>query len=192
MTRFFFCLKSLMFLGALCLGSTSLYAQSSLLNFGLNDDSVSADFLIPSFRQDIWTQAGLYHHEIYGQRYQMGFLLSEPQWSFTQNYWIGVGGQAVYLDADGPDGAAIAVGGLLSLGLSQELRLKAQLSGFYAPKVIAFSGLDRYYDAQARLVMELLSNVSVYLGHRRIHAGFEFIRDRELDDATYVGAILRF
>lgn len=170
--------------------STHTYAQ--FLNFGLNHDSVSADVLAPAERGELWAQLGAYHHEELGQRYQAGFLLSEPFWAMNQNYWVGIGGQGVYLEAEGPDGVALAVGGMISVALMPNLGLKAQLSGFYAPKVIAFSGLDEYYDVQGRLVLELLSNASVYLGHRKIHAGFEFIRDRELDDATYVGAILKF
>lgn len=172
--------------------SISLQAHAQFLNFGLNHDSVSADVLAATHRGDLWAQAGVYHHEELGQRYQAGFLLSEAYWAMNQNYWIGIGGQGVYLDAEGPDGAAIAVGGMVSVALMPNLGLKAQLSGFYSPAVISFSGLDEYYDVQGRLVLELLSNASVYLGHRKIHAGFEFIRDRELDDATYVGAILKF
>lgn len=174
----------------LCLASPQLKAQ--FLNLGLNHDSVSADILTTTYRADIWAQAGAYHHEEFGQRYQAGFLMSEAYWAMNQNYWIGIGGQGVFLEAEGPDGAAIAVGGMVSVGLLPSLGLKAQFSGFYAPAVIAFSGLDEYYDVQGRIVLELLTNASVYIGHRKIHAGFEFIKDRELDDATYVGAIIQF
>lgn len=173
----------------------SSHSQAQFLNMGLNQDSVSADLLMNTHRADIWAQAGAYHHEELGQRYQAGFLLSEAYWNANQNYWIGIGGQGVFLEAEGskgPDGAAIAVGGMVSIALLPGMGLKAQLSGFYSPAVIAFSGLDEYYDVQGRLVLDLLTTASVYIGYRKIHAGFEFIRDRELDDATYVGAILNF
>jgi hypothetical protein len=180
-------------IGALfCLLLFSMQARAQFLNMGLNHDSVSADILAQTYREDLWGQLGAYHHEEQGQRLQAGFLLSEPYWALSNNYWIGIGGQAVYLEAEEADGVAMAVGGMVSVALLPGLGLKAQISGFYAPAVIAFSGLDEYYDLQGRLILELLTNASVYVGHRKIHAGYEFIRNRTLDDATYVGAILRF
>ncbi|MEJ2680278.1 MAG: YfaZ family outer membrane protein [Gammaproteobacteria bacterium] len=158
----------------------------------MSDHSVSLDFLGEARNNGVWTQLGAYHHDELGQRFYAGFLLSEINQSASQYYWLGLGGQIAYLDADGPDGTALPVGGMLSFPLIPGIKMKLQISGYYAPSVLAFNGLDKYYDAQARLVFDLMSNASLYVGYRRIHAGFEFIRDRDLDDGTYAGAILRF
>lgn len=166
--------------------------QANFLNFSLNDDAISGDYLGGFYRPGFWIHSGFYHHQDKGENYHAGLLLTEPHSNRDSRLWMGVGGQGVYFDADGPDGSALAIGGMASALLLPGLPLKGEFEGFYAPSVLAFNNIDHYYRFSARLVFDLMSQVSVYGGYRKIHLGFDKIQERDLDDTIHVGAIMQF
>jgi hypothetical protein len=105
-----------------------------------------------------------------------------------------VGARAFWLDADGPDGYGIAIGGALSYELVPRLTVEANLH--YAPRVTSYRDIDNYQEWGARLTFQLLQSANVFAGFRDINVDVETAGDRttEIDVVRggYVGFTLYF
>jgi len=77
-----------------------------------------------------------------------------------------IGAKAFWLNADGPDGQGIAVGGALSYELFPRVTVEA--NAHYAPSVVSYKDIDNYKEWGVRLTLQLLQSANLFTGFRDI------------------------
>jgi len=78
-----------------------------------------------------------------------------------------IGAKAFWIDADGPDGQGIAIGGALSYELFPRVTVEA--NAHYAPSVTSYKDIDNYQEWGARVTLQLLQSANVFAGFRDIN-----------------------
>jgi hypothetical protein len=78
-----------------------------------------------------------------------------------------IGAKAFWLNADGPDGQGIAIGGALSYELFPRVTVEA--NAHYAPSVTSYKDIDNYQEWGARLTLQILPSANVFAGFRDIN-----------------------
>lgn len=104
-----------------------------------------------------------------------------------------IGAKAFWINADGPDGQGIAVGGALSYELLPRLTVEANIH--YAPSVTSYKDIDNYQEWGARLTYQVLPSANVFAGFRDINVDVEKHGHSEQIDVVrggYAGITLYF
>jgi hypothetical protein len=78
-----------------------------------------------------------------------------------------IGAKAFWLNADGPDGQGIAIGGALSYELFPRVTIEG--NAHYAPSVTSYKDIDHYTEWGARLTLQLLPSANIFAGFRDIN-----------------------
>jgi len=78
-----------------------------------------------------------------------------------------IGAKAFWLDASGPDGQGIAIGGAVSYELLPRVTVEANVH--YAPSVVSYKDIDSYQEWGLRLTLQLLPSANLFAGFRDIN-----------------------
>jgi len=183
MTKTHFISTAIASLGAALISSS---AAASNFNLGLNDDTVEVGIYAPLSNASRLSADYLYH-DTDGEMLALGFQVTNR----THRGNIALGVKAVKLWSDIRDnGNVFAIGGDYSLMVAPQTTVS--LSAYYAPSVLSFSGIERFYHADAKVSYALMPNADVFLGYRDVHFSFENQRSQTLDQSFYLGASLKF
>lgn len=78
-----------------------------------------------------------------------------------------IGAKAFWLNADGPDGQGIAIGGALSYELLPRVTVEA--NAHYAPSVTSYKDIHSYQEWGLRLTLQVLPAANLFAGFRDIN-----------------------
>ncbi|HEY5717222.1 MAG TPA: YfaZ family outer membrane protein [Motiliproteus sp.] len=169
--------------------SAALFSGSALasnFNIGINNDTVDLGLYAPISNASRLSADYLYH-DTDGDMLALGFQVTNR----TNRGTMALGVKAVKLWSNiRSNGHAFALGGDFSMPVAPQA--SAAVSLYYAPSVLAASGLDRYFHFDARGIYALMPNADVYVGYRSVNFKFDNNRDQKLDQSLYLGASLKF
>ena len=105
-----------------------------------------------------------------------------------------IGAKAFWLNADGPDGQGIALGGALSYELFPRVTVEA--NAHYAPSVTSYKDIDSYQEWGLRLTLQVLPAANLFVGFRDINvdveAGDDHSKEIDIMRGGYGGFTLYF
>jgi hypothetical protein len=169
------------------LGATRTFANSA--DLAMSNETVEASYRT-SIANGISASGSWLHHEddidiaaagIYGggRQGQAGAF---------------IGAKAFWLNADGPDGQGIAVGGALSYELLPRVTVEANIH--YAPSVTSYKDIDGYQEWGGRLTLQVLPSANLFAGFRDINvdvdAGHGHSKEIDVIRGGYAGITLYF
>ena len=182
-------IKTRLSFSILAAASTALLSSTTMasdFNLGINNDTVEVGLYAPLSQSSRFSADYLYHDQD-GDMLELGFQVTNR----VARGNMALGLKAVKLWSDVRDnGHAFAIGGDYSLMVAPKTSIA--LSAYYAPSVLSYSGVDRFYHADAKVVYDLMPNADVYVGYRDVHFKFENARSQTLDQSLYLGATLKF
>ena len=166
-------------------------STASQINLDINDETVHVAFASQPSRKDLNLSASLLHHEDDGDVYSIGAFVQSPI-NNRQDLHGALGGRLYYMDADGPDGYGLGLGGEIGFKIPQipDLSLHAEL--YYAPKVLTFNDVDRFIDTSIRIKYRVLEQGSIYLGYRKQEVDIEHGGKVDIDKGGHIGISLQF
>ncbi len=77
-----------------------------------------------------------------------------------------VGAKAFWVDASGPDGQGIALGGAVAYELIPKLTI--ELNAHFAPSSTSYKDIEKYEEWGTRLTLQILPVANIYVGYRDI------------------------
>lgn len=107
------------------------------------------------------------------------------------NLTAGLGGRLLYVNREGDNGGALALGGQLNARLPQIDRVGLNFSSYYAPGVTSFGRLDRYWENAIDVEYELIRDGGVYAGYRNIRQDIGSFSG-SVDNGFHLGFRLKF
>ncbi len=104
----------------------------------------------------------------------------------------GLGGRLYFVNSDPGDGAALGLGGNVTLSVPQYNRIALRGHAYFAPNIVAFHDLDQFFEYGVALQYQLLKENYVYVGYRQIRVDTSHHGHQTLDTGILVGLRLRF
>jgi hypothetical protein len=180
-------------LGLLAIAATPA-ALANGLDLNVNDDAVriTVDF---DLKNNLVLDGSWFHHEDRGDVAGAGLHVTGAAAGGRSPVMAGLGGRFLWVDSDTgarDDGFAIPLGGFVQYTFPQYNRFSVGGSAYYAPGVLSFGDADKYWEANAWAGYSVLRQGQLYLGVRRIEAGFEDSADVSFDTGFHVGLRLDF
>lgn len=105
---------------------------------------------------------------------------------------VGIGGRAMFVDTDGPNGGGLALGGHFRFTLPDMDRLGIGGEFYYAPSIVSGGDLDRHLQWSLRGEYQILRQANVYIGYRQARPSFEDSGSFRLDSGLHAGLRLEF
>lgn len=136
-----------------------------------------------------------FHHQDRGDVYGVGFHLTGAATGGRNPLKAGLGGRLLRIDSDakGRDsGQAIPIGGFVNYTLPDYDRFVVGGSLYYAPDVMTFSDVTKYWEYNAWAGYSVLREGQIYLGVRGIYANFDKSPNVTMDTGLHVGLRLKF
>lgn len=166
-------------------------ATASQVDLDINDETVHIAIASQPSRKNLNLSASILHHEDDGDVYAIGAFVQSPI-NNRQDLHGALGGRLYYMDADGPDGYGLGLGGEIGFKIPQitDLSLHAEL--YYAPKVLTFNDVDRFIDTSIRLKYRVLEQGSIYVGYRKQEVDIEHGDKTDIDKGAHIGISLQF
>ncbi|MEH6470957.1 MAG: YfaZ family outer membrane protein [Halopseudomonas sp.] len=160
--------------------------SANTFNLGLNNDTVEAGLKIP-FSASGQISANYLYADDEGKILDIGFQTIHN----SSNNRIELGGKLLKLwSKKRNNGQAFALGGAYRMPVAPSIT--AAIEAYYAPSVLSWSGVDRFYNIDAKLMYEVMPTADLYLGYRDVHFKFDSESDQTLDQSFYLGAELKF
>ena len=107
----------------------------------------------------------------------------------------GIGMRVSYIKNDrgsDEDGTALAPGGFLRYTLPQYDRVSFGGSFYFAPGVLSFGDVDKFYEASAWAGYAVIKDADLYLGWRTVRAEFQSDGTKGMDSGPHIGFRVRF
>jgi hypothetical protein len=101
-----------------------------------------------------------------------------------------LGGKAYYVDLSRDSGYGMALGGEISVPISQELKVNAGI--YYGPSSLSFSDVDGYQEWFVRLNYRLFENARLGIGVISLEIDPERGQKVEVDDGLFIEMNLSF
>jgi YfaZ precursor len=181
----------------LCLALAATTASGEELDLNLNNDTLRGTFgaPIPSQRLGAQYEVGGMLGEDSGvdfQQLHVGLLVTGDAGAREATVKAGLGGRLVYLSSDGPDGGALALGGMVDARLPSFNRIGVVAYGFGAPRASAFGDFEGWYEYAVSLDYQVLQGASIYLGWRQLKVDVEGFGNVTVDTGFHAGLHLAF
>lgn len=179
---------------ALGLAALAPTAWSAGLDLNINNDAVrlAGDTALSN---NLVVDGAVFHHQDNGTILGAGLHLTGDASGGRSPVRAGLGGRLYYIDSDtrGKDsGGALGLGGYVQYTFPEFNRFSVGGSAHYAPGVVSFGDVDDYLEYDAWAGYSVLRDGIVYVGYRRIEAGFDGSPDVTFDTGLHVGIRLRF
>lgn len=181
-------LSTLTLMSLLLLPSIS---YSNQVNLDISDETIHVAFATKPSKKSLNISASFLHHEDDGEVYSVGVFAQSPI-NNRQDLHGALGGRFYYLDADGPDGYGVGLGGELGYKIPSVKGLSIHGEAYYAPKVTMFSDIERFVDVSIRAKYQILEQGSIYLGYRSQKVHVEHSSSANIDEGAHVGISLQF
>ena len=176
----------------LSVASPALLAAGLDINVNTDAVRITGDFDVSN---NIKVDGSWFHHQDNGNILGAGFHLTGDASGGQSPVAAGLGGRLYYVDSDTrakDSGGALALGGYLEYTFPQFNRFTVGGSAYYAPGVLSFGDVDDYLEYGAWAGYSVLRDGVVYLGYRRLEAGFDGTPDVTFDTGMHLGLRLRF
>lgn len=169
-------------------------AWSTGLDVNLNNDAarIAVDF---DLSNNLVVDGSFFHHQDNGNILGAGLHLTGDASGGRSPVRAGLGGGLYYIDSDTrarDSGGAVPLGGFVQYTFPEFDRFSVGGSLHYAPGILSFGDVDDYLEAQVWGGYSVLRDGIVYLGYRRIEAGFDGTPDVTFDSGLHIGLKLRF
>lgn len=122
----------------------------------------------------------------------LGALLTGDAGATAASVIAGLGVRLQYLNGEGDDGGALALGGQVRVKLPQATRVRFNAYGYFSPDASTFGDFDQFMEFSASVGYEILRDAELYLGYRVIEVGLENGPDVDVEDGVHVGIRLDF
>jgi hypothetical protein len=182
-----------------CLPVLALLAFSPLaaatgldLNVNSNALRLTMDFEVSN---NIIVDGSWLYHQDRGDVFGAGLHVTGAATGGRNPLQAGLGGRLLRVDSDvkgRDDGQVLPLGGFVSYTLPDYNRFAIGGSLYYAPDVLAFGDTNRYFEGNVWGAYSVLRNGQVYLGLRRVEAGFKNSPSVTFDTGIHAGLRLRF
>ncbi|MEX0584236.1 MAG: YfaZ family outer membrane protein [Natronospirillum sp.] len=183
-------------LGGVLLSAVGLSGQAlagGSVDVALTNESVRAEHGAVRVGTSAYLTAGGWYHLNNGLLGAVGFHAIDPN-NQRPELIAGLGGKLYAFNAKelGSDvDAAIGLGGFARYHPAQMNGFGGEAAAYYAPRVLAFSGLSQFVDAQIRLTYEVLPQGRVFFGYSYLFADYEETVV-DLDSSFAVGFRVRY
>jgi hypothetical protein len=192
----------------------------STLDLNLNDHSARLDYMTSLTPTGLYINGAYLYNSDRGDVANVGIHLIGDAGVGPNPLRAGLGGQLFYVNPDpgrpcgneclivgarpghhlphgngiphdASSGEALGIGGFVKYQFTSFNRVGVGAHIYYAPDIIAFGGLDRYFEYGVRADYQVLRNANVYIGFRQIRADFGS-GYADMDSGFHVGMQLNF
>lgn len=167
-------------------------AGAANLDFNLSDDAAAVRYTVGVTDGGAQVDYGLLYQDDSVYVPSLGLHLVDNAGTERQPVRVGLGGRLLYVDTNGPSGAAIAIGAFGRFSVPNADRFAIAANLYMAPNVIAFGDLDKYLEYGVRGEYEVLRNAALYLGYRRVRINIEGAGNATLDKGLHFGMNFTF
>ena len=169
-------------------------AAANGLDLNVNNKAarVTLDF---DLSNNLVVDGSWFHHQDKGDVFGAGLHLTGAATGGRDPLQAGLGGHLLRIDskaAGRDDGMALPIGGFVNYTLPDYNRFVIGGSIYYAPDVLSFGDVSKYWEYNAWAGYSVLRQGQVYLGLRGIRADFKNSPSVTLDTGLHVGLRLRF
>ncbi len=181
-------------LAFLILAAVSPAVTAAGLDLNVSNDAarVTGEF---DLSNNLRVDGSFFHHQDNGNVLGAGLHLTGDASGGQSPVDAGLGGRLLYVDSDTrarDSGTVLALGAYAEYTFPEFDRFSVGGNVHYAPGVLSFGDVDDYLEYGAWAGYSVLRNGIVYLGYRRIEAGFDGTPDVTFDSGMHVGLKLRF
>lgn len=178
---------------AMLLVSSPLAAANGL-DLNINDKAVRVTVEF-DLSNNLLVDASLLHHEDKGDVAGAGLHLTGAATGGPNPLRAGLGGRLMAVDAKvggEDDGVALPIGGFVNYTIPGYDRFVIGGSLYYAPDVLSFGDMTKYFEYNAWAGYSVLRQGQIYLGARRVRSSFKDSPGVTFDTGLHVGLRLRF
>ena len=182
-----------LFLSAALLSIAPLATADSAFDVGLSDDSVRVGYGSFWERHELHFGANWLHHEDDGDVVDVGLHALGVVGQGKSELDLGIGGRVFWVDIANRSGQALGLGVVAAYTIPPVPRLRLAGTLHYAPDIVAFSDLEKYYEASLSVSFLVVDRAQIYVGYRVAKAEVEGVAGRlEVDDGGHVGIRIEF
>ena len=168
-------------------------AAAANLDFNLASNAVDANFSNNLTDTGLEWTAGFLHHSDRADVGDVGLDLVGNASPVGSPLIFGVGGKFLYIAPQGIDnGEALAVGAHFRYTWPYFNRFGIGGELYYAPNIVSFQNVDRFWEGRVTLNYQVLQQGDVYVGYRYVSAAFGSGPNATLDSSVIVGLSLNF
>lgn len=161
-------------------------ASANTISAEINNETVKLEYKGFNRSNGSVMSAGILYHEDNGEVYSLG-LSVESQIQGQRNLYGGLGGKLYYIEADGPSGAALGLGGHVRYDIPNVKGLSLFTEAYYSPQVLSFNDIEHFSDFTVAVKYKMLEQGSVFVGYRKVHVDFDFDDHADIDEGAFFG-----
>ncbi|MGH7489764.1 MAG: YfaZ family outer membrane protein [bacterium] len=178
----------------LILASAAFTAQGANLDFSLASNALAVDYTANLTDSGLEGDLGYLHHTDRVDIGSVGLDLTGNASPSGSPLIFGVGGKFFYVSPKSgiDNGEAIGIGAHFRYTWPTYNRFAIGGELYYAPSIVAFQSLDRYWQTRLTANYSVLQKADVYVGYRYITAAFNGHPSVTLDSSIIVGMSLTF
>lgn len=172
--------------------SSNAFAHGLDLNINNDAVRVTGEF---DLSNNLVVDGNWFHHQDRGDVFGAGLHLTGAATGGRNPVVAGLGGRLLRIDSDakGRDsGQAIPIGGFVRYTIPDYDRFVVGGSIYYAPDVMSFSDVTKYWEYNAWAGYSVLREGQIYLGLRSIRAHFDASPNVYFDTGMHLGLRLKF
>jgi hypothetical protein len=169
-------------------------AWSNGVDLNVNDDAARITVNV-DLSNNLLLDGSWFHHEDNGDIAGAGLHLTGDASGGRSPVTAGLGGRLLWANSDvagKDDGFVLPLGGFVEYTLPQYNRFSFGGSAYYAPDVLAFGDMTKYWEYNAWAGYSVLRQGQIYLGLRGIRAEYDDSPDVSFDTGVHVGLRLEF
>lgn len=169
-----------------------MVAFGQAIDVNLSDTSAEVEFKNPlglnAFKRAYYDIGFLYKDDKKNNTMgQVGFEVSGPAGSNVVGLDVGAGAKAYLASIADYDVVAVTLGLMARYAPPTANRFAMTFRANYAPDITTFNDGDNFFVRSARFGYEILPDVEIYTGYRKITAGIENRPDAKMVEGWHVG-----
>jgi hypothetical protein len=177
----------------LALASTAVATRAADVDFNLASNAVAANFTTNLTDTGLQGTLGFMHHTDRVDLFDAGADVVGNASPVGSPLIFGVGAKFFYIAPKGLDnGEALAVGGHFRWTMPSYNRFAVGAELYYAPNIVAFQSVDRFWEGRVTANYQVLRNADAYVGYRYVSASFDGSQSHTLDSSVIIGFSVSF
>lgn len=177
----------------LALAATAFAARAADVDFNLASNAVAGDFTTNLTDTGLQGTLGFMHHTDRVDLFDAGADVVGNASPVGSPLIFGVGAKFFYISPKGLDnGEALGVGGHFRWTMPSYNRFALGAELYYAPNIVAFQSVDRFWESRVTANYQVLRNADAYIGYRYVSASFNGAPSKTLDSSVIVGFSVSF
>lgn len=143
------------------------------VDVALTTESIRAEHGAVRAGTSMYLTVGGWYHLDEGSMINVGVHAVDPQ-NTRPDLVAGLGGKTFLFKPSGQDTtAALGLGGFLRYQPANFNGFGVELSGYYAPPVLAFARLNQFFDVQGRLTYRIIPQGAIFVGFSYLEADYD-------------------